>query len=81
MRRNHKVLLNGDASIIGAITSPVCTRYHALEALTVLSKYCGIYNRLKEIIAKYQLQWGSAAEDNLSTSPTIYKEMATLRLC
>lgn len=31
----------------------------------MLSKYCGIYNRLKEIIAKYQLQWGSAAEDNL----------------
>ena len=40
-------------------------RRHALEALTVLAKYCGMYDRLKEIIAKYRLHWGNAAEDNL----------------
>ncbi|MDQ5876509.1 MAG: hypothetical protein M3288_06690 [Thermoproteota archaeon] len=33
--------------------------------MTILAKWCGLYDRLKGIIAKYQLRWGSATEDNL----------------
>jgi Archaeal phage integrase len=63
-RKYHAVLVTGDASIISKITSP-SVRHHILESLTVLAKWCGLYDRLKDIIAKYQLRWGSAAENNL----------------
>ena len=65
-RKYHKVLETGDSSIIAAaaITSPSVHR-HVLEALTVLSKYYGLYDRLKAIISKYKLHWGNAPQDNL----------------
>ena len=65
-RKYHKVLETGDSSIIGAvvITSP-SGRRDVLEALTVRSKYYGLYDRLKAIISKYKLHWGNAAQDNL----------------
>ncbi|HEU4822144.1 MAG TPA: hypothetical protein VFS97_01850, partial [Nitrososphaeraceae archaeon] len=63
-KKYYAVLISGDGSVIAAITSP-SVRRHVLEALTVLSKYLELYSRLKGIISKYQLHWGSAAQDNL----------------
>jgi hypothetical protein len=62
-KKYYNVLVSGDDSVIAAIESP-SIRHHVFEALTILSKYCGLYVRLKEIISKYQLHWGNAAQDN-----------------
>ncbi len=58
------VLHSGDASPILAIKSPAA-RHHTMEALSLLSKYFGVYQRWTDIRSRYNLKWGSAAEDNL----------------
>ena len=62
--RYFQVLQKGDASPILAIKSPAA-RHHAMEALSILSKHLGCYQRWRDVCSRYQLSWGSAAEDNL----------------
>jgi hypothetical protein len=64
-QRYAPVLETGDATTITNETKPAVRR-HAMEALTVLSKYYGKYSIWKDICAKYQLKWSNNSnEDNL----------------
>jgi hypothetical protein len=63
-QRYAAVLESGDATTLANETKPAVRR-HAMEALTIFSKYCGKYSIWKDICAKYQLKWSNSREDNL----------------
>jgi hypothetical protein len=51
-RKYFTVLQTGDATSLVNLSSTV-TRRHAMEALSMLSKYSGCYNVWKDICSKY----------------------------
>jgi hypothetical protein len=59
-RKYAFVLATGDASALTVLTGP--QRRHAMEALTVLSKATGCYDRWCEIRKRYQLHWTNGDE-------------------
>jgi hypothetical protein len=63
-RKYAAVLQTGDASSITSLSSGA-TRRHAMEALSVYSRFAGKYDIWKDICAKYQLRWSNSEQDNL----------------
>jgi hypothetical protein len=64
-QRYAAVLQTGDASSIASLSSAAARR-HAMESLSALSKYYGIYNTVwKDIRDRYQLKWSNSEQDNL----------------
>jgi hypothetical protein len=64
-RRYSYVLESGNASELLTLTKD--SRRHAMAALSVLSKYCGVYQSWKEIRESYQLKWSE------TDSVTVFK--------
>ena len=60
MRRYSSVLETGDASILLSLTG--AQRRHAMEALTVLSKFTGCYDKWQHIRKSYSLHWTNGNE-------------------
>jgi hypothetical protein len=60
-QRYSSVLETGDASVLAALSSGAIRR-HAMEALTVLSKYQGCYDRWCQIRKCYSLHWTNGDE-------------------
>jgi hypothetical protein len=60
-KRYHNILQTGDASVLAALSSGAIRR-HAMEALTVLSKYQGCYDRWCQIRKCYSLRWTNGDE-------------------
>ena len=60
-RKYGSILLEtGDASLLTSLTGP--QRRHAMEALTVLSKHIGCYDRWLAIRKRYSLHWTNGNE-------------------
>lgn len=55
------VLVNGDAGEIAALNDN--KRRHVMEALALLSKCAGLYQKWKQVKEQYQLKWGSGNTD------------------
>jgi hypothetical protein len=60
IRKYRYILDTGDASPLTSLTGP--QRRHAMEALTVLSKHVGCYDRWCEIRKRYSLHWTNGNE-------------------
>ena len=59
-RKYGSILETGDASSLTSLTGP--QRRHAMEALTVLSKQIGCYDRWQQIRKSYSLHWTNGNE-------------------
>jgi hypothetical protein len=59
-RKYGSILQTGDASPLTSLTGP--QRRHAMEALTVLSKQLGCYDRWLAIRKRYSLHWTNGNE-------------------
>jgi hypothetical protein len=60
-RKYSAVLETGDATALMNLSSGAVRR-HAMEALTALSKYLGLYDRWQQIHKRYSLKWTSGDE-------------------
>jgi len=58
-----RCLLNGNLSELKVLTDD--KRGHVLKALSVLSKYLGIYQQFKQLVTDYGLKWSGKAKDKL----------------
>jgi len=56
-------LLDGNLSELKVLTDD--KRGHVLKALSVLSKYLGIYQQFKQLVTDYGLKWSGKAKDKL----------------
>src|SRR3712207_4797822 len=59
-QRYHGVLETGDATPVVKLSS--ASRRHAMEALAILSKYYGIYDKWQQIRKRYSLKWTDGNE-------------------
>jgi hypothetical protein len=59
-RKYSAILETGDATALTSLTGP--QRRHAMEALTVLAKNVGCYDRWCEIRKRYSLRWTNGNE-------------------
>jgi hypothetical protein len=59
-RKYAAILETGEASILVSLTGP--QRRHAMESLTVLSKYAGCYDRWQTTCKHYSLKWTNGNE-------------------
>ena len=75
LRRYSNILETGDASVLLSLTGP--QRSHAMEALTVLSKLIGCYERWQEIRKPYTLHWTNGNE-SLQALQTFFDNNLTL---
>ncbi len=73
-KRFHSVLETGDASPLLGLSPP--NRHQAMEGLTALSKYQGLYDSWQQIIKKYDLKWTS--QDSIATMQRFFNPSLTL---